>query len=113
MGIVFRGKNQQRRFESISVREIGLSTYPDGPTMITLGIRDSVLFLLSQIGWDTFSLRRKFSSYHRLTLEFLSSLVYKSDHGLGFNRGLIRFKLFGIEYTFTDRDFASLKESRP
>ena len=108
MGIMFRGRNQQRRFESLSDREIGLSTYPDGPAMTTLGIRDSVLFLLSQIGWDTSALRRKFSSYRRLTLEFLSSLVYKPDHGLGFNRGLVIFRLFDIEYTFTHREMAKL-----
>ena len=108
MGIVFKGRNQQRWFESLSDREIGLSVYPDGPAMIILGIQDSVLFLLSQISWDTSALRRRFSSYRRLTLEFLSSLVYKPNHGLGFNRGLIRFRLFDIEYTYTHREMAEL-----
>ena len=76
MGIAFRGKAQKRCFEALATREMALTFYPDGPTMTILGVRDSVMFLLSQIGWDTSPLRRRFSSYRKLTLEFLSSLIF-------------------------------------
>ena len=76
--------------------------------MTTLGIRDSVMFLLNQVGWDTSPLRRRFSSYRKLTLEFLSSLIFLPDHGLGFNRGLTTFKMFGIEYHYNNRELANL-----
>lgn len=93
MDIVFRGRGKRRRFEALAQREMALTIYPDGPTMTKLGIRDSVMFLLNQIGWDNFAVRRRFSSYCRLTLEFLSSLVYLPNHGFGFNRGLITFRM--------------------
>ena len=85
MGITFTGRAQRRCFEAPAAREMTLTFYHGGPTMTTLSIRDSVMFLLNQIGWDTSPLRRRFSSYRKLTLEFLSSLIFLPDHGLGFN----------------------------
>ena len=101
LGIAFRERAQMRHFEALAARDMSLTFYPDGPTMTTLKIRDNVIFLLNQIGWDTSPLRRRFSSYHRLTLEFLSSLDFLPNHGLGFNRGLTIFRMFGIEYQYT------------
>lgn len=87
---------------------MALTIYHDGLTMTKLGIRDSVIFLLNQIGWDNFDIKRRFSSYRRLTLEFLSSLVYLPNHGFGFNRGLITFRMFGIEYRYNYREMTEL-----
>ncbi|KAI5398223.1 hypothetical protein KIW84_063856 [Lathyrus oleraceus] len=41
------------------------------------------MYLLNQIGWDNFTVRKRFSPYCRLTLEFLSSLYYDPNRGLG------------------------------
>ncbi|KAI5405408.1 hypothetical protein KIW84_052261 [Lathyrus oleraceus] len=87
---------------------MALTIYPDGRTMTKLGIRDSVMFLLSQIGWDNFTIKRRFCSYRRLTLEFLSSLVYFPSHGIGFKRGLITFRMSDIEYLYNHRELAKL-----
>lgn len=108
MDIVFRGKGQRRRFEALALREMTLTIYPDGRTMAKLGIRDSVMFLLSQIGWDNFTIKRRFSSYRRLTLKVSSSLVYLPSHGIGFNKGLITFRMFDIEYPYNHRELAEL-----
>jgi hypothetical protein len=108
MDIVFRGRGQRRRFESLAQTEMELTIYPNGRTMTKLGIRDNVMFLINQIGRDTFAIKRKFSSYHRLTLEFLSSIVYLPNHGMGFNKGLITFRLFDIEYRYTHREITDL-----
>ena len=106
MDIVFRGRGQRRRFEALAQREMALTIYPDGRTMTKLGIRDNVMFLFNQIGRDAFSIKRRFSSYRRLTLEFLSSLVYLPNHGIGFNKGLITFRMFDIEYRYNHREIA-------
>lgn len=108
MDIVFRGRGQRRHFEALAQREMELTIYPNGLTMTKLGIRDNVMFLLNQIGWDNFTVRRRFSSYFRLTLEFLSSLIYLPNHGFGLNRGLITFRMFGIEYLYNHKEMAEL-----
>ncbi|KAI5411807.1 hypothetical protein KIW84_056759 [Lathyrus oleraceus] len=108
MDIVFICIAQRRRFEALDWIEMALTLYPDGRTMTNLGIRDSVTFLINQLGWDTFAIKRKFSSYSRLTLEFLSSLVYLPDHGMRFNKGLITFKLFDNDYRYTHREIVEL-----
>lgn len=68
MDIVFKGRGQRRHFEALAQREMALTIYPDERTMTKLGIRDSVMFLLNQIGWDNFAIKRRFSSYHRVIL---------------------------------------------
>lgn len=82
--------------------------YPDDYAMTAVGIRDIVLFLLNQIGWDTSLIRRRFVTYFMLTLEFLSSLTYLPNRRLGFNRGLILFRMFGIYFRYTHKDFVDL-----
>ena len=76
MDITFRGRAQRRRFKALAAREMELTFYPNGHDMTTLGIRYSFMFLLNQVGWDASPLRRRFSSYRKLTLEFLSSLIF-------------------------------------
>lgn len=106
MDLVFRGRGQRRHFETLAQREMTLTIYLDERTMTKLGIRDSIMFLINQIGWD--AIKRKFSSYRRLTLEFLNSLVYLPNHGIGFNKGLITFRMFDIEYLYNHREIVEL-----
>lgn len=47
-------------------------------------------------------------TYRNLNLEFLSSLTHHPNHGRGFKRGLITFRLFGQEYKFNHKDFPNL-----
>lgn len=76
MEVVFRNENQRRRFGMFAQREMGLSTYPDGLILATLGLRDSVMYLVNQVGWKNYVVRKRYSQYRRLTLEFMSSLYY-------------------------------------
>src|SRR3954471_683938 len=93
MGITFRGRGQVRRFEALADREMTPTIYVDDRAMNALGIRESVLYWIHQIGWDTSPIMRRFNTYRKITLEFLSSLNYLPNHGLGFNRGLIWFRM--------------------
>lgn len=87
---------------------MALFIYTDGLTLTTLGLRDSVIYLLNQVGWETFAVRERYSQNLRLTLEFLSFLYYDPSRGRGFGRGMATFRLFGTKYRFTHREMAEL-----
>ena len=97
-----------RRFEELSHGNIGMTLYYDEPTMDTLGIKDSVHYLFSQLGWERAHIKSRFVTYRKLTLEFLSSLVHIPKCGFGTRKGFIAFKLFGIEFAYTHKELADL-----
>lgn len=53
-------------------------------------------------------MRKRYNQYRRLTLEFLSSLYYDPNKGIGFSRGLATFRLFGTKYHFNHREIVEL-----
>lgn len=108
MEVVFQSENQSRHFDMLAQREMEFSIYPDGLTLTSLGLRHNVMYLLNQVGWDNFAVRKRYSQYRRLTLEYLSSLYYDPNIGIGFGRGLATFRLFGNKYHFTHREMAEL-----
>lgn len=108
MEVVLRNENQKRHFDMLAKREMRLSIYPDGLTLTTLGLRDSVMYLMDQVGCENFAVRKRYSQYRRLNLEFMSSLYYDSNRGIGFGRGLTIFRLFGTRYHFTHHEMAGL-----
>ena len=105
---VFRGRVQRRRYDYLARKDMALSIYYDGPTMDRLGIRDNILFMFNQLGWENAAIKRRFVTYRELTLEFLSSLVYNPEHGYGLNKGLISFRLFRMDFTYNRRDLTDL-----
>src|ERR1043165_6489734 len=108
MPVSFRGRNQRTKYGVLSEREMLPTIYLHHGTMATLGIRDSVLFLLNQIGWDNSRLMTCYATYRNLTLEFLSSLTYIPTHGLAQRRGLILFRFFGINFKFNHMELGEL-----
>lgn len=50
----------------------------------------------------------RFCTYHKLTLEFLSSFFYDPNHGMRFNKGLTTFRLFGYTYRFNHHEMDDL-----
>lgn len=82
MEVIFRSENQRRHFDMLAQRKMAFSIYPDGLTLTTLGLRDIVMYLLNQVGWDSFAVRKRYSQYRRLALEFPSSLYYDSNRGI-------------------------------
>jgi hypothetical protein len=72
---VFRDRVQRRRYDYLAQKDMALSIYYDGPTMDRLGIRDSILFMFNQLGWENAAIKRRFVTYRELTLKFLSSLI--------------------------------------
>lgn len=108
MGVTFRGRAHMRKFEELAEREMYPTYYANSLAMNTLGLKESVLYLLNQIGWETTPILRQYVTYRRLTLEFLSSLVYLPHHGKGITRGMIRFRLFNMEHQYNIREFATL-----
>jgi hypothetical protein len=64
--------------------------------------------MFDQLGWENAAIKRRFVTYRALTLESLISLVYIPEHGYGLNKGLISFRLFSMDFTYTRRDLADL-----
>lgn len=108
MEVVFRNENQRHHFDMLAQREMTLSIYPDGLTLTTLGLIDSTMYLLNQVGWETFIIRKRYSQYRKLTLEFLSSLHYDPNRGIGFGRAMTIFRLFRTKYHFTHHEMDEL-----
>jgi len=75
MGIKFKDDAQRTRFEKLSKCTIMATRYADESCLRTLGLFDSVDWMLKQIGWSHF-LTLRHPTYERITLEFLSSLTY-------------------------------------
>lgn len=107
MVVIFRNVAQRQHYATLFQREVALTKYHDGPTMDTLGIGESINFMFNQIGWEDFT-RNKFSTYHKLTLEFLSFFFYDHNQWMGFNRGRVSFRLFGYTYHFNHREMTDL-----
>ena len=107
MTVLFRDAAQWHRYEALSRRPIALTTFAHGPTMTALGIGASIDYMFNQIGWEGFA-NKKHKTYHRLTLEFLSSLSYNPTCGKGYTRGRITFRLFGYPCHFNIREMAEL-----
>lgn len=63
--------------------------------------------MFNQISWDRFSIV-KHPTYHNPTLEFLSSFLYQPHLGLGKNRDLSTFSIFGQDYRLNHRELAML-----
>ncbi|MCI43985.1 hypothetical protein A2U01_0065224, partial [Trifolium medium] len=46
------GETQRIRFEELFEREMSLQIFPDNRAMTTLGISESVKYMINQLGWD-------------------------------------------------------------
>ena len=106
MHVTFMGDAQQKRYEMLSPREMYPTIFVHDPTLSILVIRESVRFMFNQIGWDYF-IHHQQPTYRNLALEFLSSLHYNPDIGLGLAIRLVSFRLFNFTHRFTIREFAA------
>jgi hypothetical protein len=73
--------------------------------MTSLGISESVKFMINQLGWDNLNLSN-LPTYRNLTLEFLSSFKYAPNCDYFIHKSLTRFRLFGVPYRYSHRDIA-------
>ena len=78
--------------------------YPDQICMEALGFKASIKYLCNQLKWDEYADDLNVT-YRNLTLEFLSSFEFEPYNG---QDGYLTFRLFGIEYYFTQREFGDL-----
>ncbi|CAJ2652102.1 unnamed protein product [Trifolium pratense] len=95
----------RQRFEDLFEREMSFQNFPHQSTMISLGIAESVNFMINQLGWDALNLST-LPTYRNLTIEFLSSFKNSPNRGFSIHRGQTKFRLFGADYTYTHRSIA-------
>jgi hypothetical protein len=107
MPVIFRDPVQEQRYAMLSQRPMLPTRYPDSSCMEALGIEPSVRHLCNQLHWDAYT-DVMHVTYRNLTLEFLSSLIYRPYVGHASDGGYINFRLFGAEYTFNHKRFSDL-----
>ncbi|KAI5425497.1 hypothetical protein KIW84_031340 [Lathyrus oleraceus] len=104
MHVAFRDDAQRERYISLHQRPMAPTRCPDQHCMEALGIEPSIRFQSHQLHWDEFADDLS-NTYRNLTLEFLSSFDYDP-----YSRpdGYAAFRLFGIEYSFSQKEFGDL-----
>ncbi|KAL2931749.1 Fe/S biogenesis protein NfuA, partial [Bienertia sinuspersici] len=72
----------------------------DPNALQSLHIEDDVNWLVNNIGWGNF-IKKQPPTYKKATLEFLSSLKANVSFGEGFEQGLITFRLYNQDHSWT------------
>lgn len=102
--IVFRdekdGEKHKRKYKALMIMEIVSTRYVDDSCLRTLGLYDSVHWMINMLGLSHFY-ARKDPTYIRLTLEFLSSLIYTTKIMTASTVGTVSFHIFNKEYQFS------------
>ena len=102
MGIEFPegtiGETQRENFHRISKRTVYTTRYPDPDALRSLGLMQSVAWMLRNLGMTRFCSMSN-NTCVRLTYEFLSSLRYVSDPNR--TSGTIYFRMFNADYSLT------------
>ncbi|KAI5420284.1 hypothetical protein KIW84_044174 [Lathyrus oleraceus] len=107
MQVIFRNEAQRSRYEVLATRTISPTRYLDFPSLIALGLSDSVKYMFNQLIWNRLSFH-KHPTYKNLTLEFLSSYRYKPNVGIDRVQGFATFRLFRKEYRLTQNELVGL-----
>jgi len=103
-GIEFKNVDQRKRYNILVSKPISTSRYPDGDTMIRLGIRDNVVRLLDTLGWT--KMLRPMRGYENFTYEFLSSLAFTKDRSNSDNPDhKFSFRLLNNDYEMSIESF--------
>lgn len=101
--VVFRegrdGRKQQKHYEALLNWDIILIRYVDDSCLLSLGLYDNVYWMLDRLSFTHFYARRD-PTYVSLTLEFLSSLAYTTQHWTASIVGTVKTLMFNKEYEF-------------
>jgi hypothetical protein len=84
------GDRQRRIIERLQNREILPTRYVDDNCPYTLGIYHSIFHLLDFLGLHTIFVNRE-PTFERLTVEFLSSLIYTVSPNTASTVGTVKF----------------------
>jgi hypothetical protein len=89
-------KRQFTRFKNLRPCEVRSTKWACLNTIAALGIGNNFQLLCNNVGLQDFVLQ-DLPTYHRLTLEFLSTLTHTIGNYAG-GGDWIRFRLMGIDY---------------
>ena len=110
-GVVFRegrdGRKQQKDYEALLTRDIVPKRYADDSRLHSLGLYDSIYWMLDRLSLTHFYAHRD-PTYVSLTLEFLSSLVYTTNSWTVNTIDIVKFHMFNREYDFNLNQMADL-----
>uniref|UniRef100_A0A803L4U2 Arabidopsis retrotransposon Orf1 C-terminal domain-containing protein n=1 Tax=Chenopodium quinoa TaxID=63459 RepID=A0A803L4U2_CHEQI len=87
----------KENYEKLFKRGVVATRYCDLDALKALHIEDNVRWFFSNVGWGDF-LTKKYPTYKRIALEFLSSLKAIVEPGY---HDVITFRLYNVEHTWT------------
>lgn len=101
------GDRQRKILEKLQGREIVSTRYVDEDCLYTLGLYHSFFHLADILGLhDIFT--RKEPTFERITQEFLSSLIYLVHPDTASTVGMVKFRMFNVEYEYSTDELAAL-----
>lgn len=110
-GIVFhqgtRGARKEKIYKKLHNQDIPSIRYVNNFCLYSLGIHQSVYYLLENLGLRNLFEQRD-HTYPSLTREFLSSLIYNVRPNTASSIGTIKFCMFNVEYEYTTDQIAQL-----
>lgn len=107
MGIESRDAKQHKHYETLFNRSIAPTRYCDDTCLHSLGLYNSVKWMLDMVGLTHFY-ERKGPTYVRLTLEVLSFLSYTTHLMTANSVRSISFRMFYKEYTYDQNAIADM-----
>uniref|UniRef100_A0A803MK17 Arabidopsis retrotransposon Orf1 C-terminal domain-containing protein n=2 Tax=Chenopodium quinoa TaxID=63459 RepID=A0A803MK17_CHEQI len=98
--IKFRDAAHRSKYETLFKRGVNSTRFCDIDALRALRIEEDVCWLFTNVGWGDFLMKR-YPTYKRITLEFLSSLKAVTHSAEGCGEGSITFQLYNEEHTWT------------
>jgi len=78
MKIILNITSEKTRYNKLLNRGISRNRYPDSHAIEALGIKDNVMALLGNIGWNDFVGKTHYT-FETFTLEFMSTICFVQD----------------------------------
>uniref|UniRef100_A0A803N511 Arabidopsis retrotransposon Orf1 C-terminal domain-containing protein n=1 Tax=Chenopodium quinoa TaxID=63459 RepID=A0A803N511_CHEQI len=98
--IKFWDAAHRSNYETLFKRGVNSTRFCDIDALRALRIEEDVCWLFTNVGWGDFLMKR-YPTYKRIKLEFLSSLKAVTHSAEGCGEGSITFQLYNEEHTWT------------
>jgi hypothetical protein len=99
-GIILNSASKRERYNTLLNAEIWLNRYRDSRALDAFGIKDNVMALLCNIGWNDF-VGEPHYTFETTTLEFMSTICFVQDR----ENSTVSFSLGKVEYNMSLTEF--------
>jgi hypothetical protein len=105
MRIILNFTSEKKRYNKLLNSGISLYRYPGSRALEALGIKDNIMTLLGNIGWNDFVGETHYT-FETFTLEFMSSICFVHDReNVTDPKHTVSFSLGNVEYNMLLTEF--------